>query len=120
MIRKGRFDEVFFVDLPTESERQSIFEIHLSRNGVDPGEFNLELLSIAARGWNGAEIEQSVVGARVDAYADGGRLFEMKDLTRSTSTFVPLSRTMHEQMKKIRSWAFGRATLASAEKSVEK
>ena len=120
VIRKGRFDEVFFVDLPTESERQSIFEIHLSRNGVDPGEFNLELLSIAARGWNGAEIEQSVVGARVDAYADGGRLFEMKDLTRSTSTFVPLSRTMHEQMKKIRSWAFGRATLASAEKYVEK
>ena len=59
-----------------------------------------------------------MVGARVDAYNEQ-RPFTMRDLTRNTSATVPLSRTMHEQMKKIRSWAFGRATLASSETFTE-
>jgi hypothetical protein len=118
VIRKGRFDQVFFVDLPTLAERKEIFRIHLERNGADLEEFDLELLGIATKGWNGAEIEQAVVAARVDAYNED-RAFTMRDLTRNTSTTVPLSRTMHEQMKKIRSWAFGRATLASSETFTE-
>ncbi|HUP24441.1 MAG TPA: AAA family ATPase [Thermoanaerobaculia bacterium] len=118
VIRKGRFDQVFFVDLPTLAERGDIFRIHLGRNGADLEQFDLELLSIATKGWNGAEIEQAVVAARVDAYNET-RPFTMRDLTRNTSTTVPLSRTMHEQMKKIRSWAFGRATLASSEAFTE-
>ena len=64
MIRKGRFDEVFFVDLPTEEERIEIFEIHLDRRGVDPRRFNLEQLKQFTNGWSGAEIEQCVVSAR--------------------------------------------------------
>jgi hypothetical protein len=118
VIRKGRFDQVFFVDLPTERERRDIFAIHIERNGGDPAAFDLELLSIATRGWNGAEIEQAVVSARIDAYNEG-RDFAMADVTRNTSTNVPLSKTMHEQMKRIRGWAFGRAMLASSEKYVE-
>ncbi|REJ83350.1 MAG: AAA family ATPase [Acidobacteria bacterium] len=118
VIRKGRFDQVFFVDLPTPNERRDIFRIHLERNGADPDQFDLDVLAIASRGWNGAEIEQAVVSARVDAYSEG-RPFVMSDVTRSTSSFVALSKTMHEQMKAIRSWAFGRATLASAEKYTE-
>ena len=63
MIRKGRFDEVFFVDLPTDDERIEIFRIHLARRGVDPAAFNLAQLTEFTNGWTGAEIEQCVVSA---------------------------------------------------------
>ena len=63
-------------------------------------------------GWNGAEIEQAVVSARVDAYAEG-RSFNQKDVTRNASSMVPLSTTMETQIKGIRSWAFSRAAPAS-------
>ncbi len=112
IIRKGRFDQVFFVDLPNNKERQQIFRIHLARNGVDPEQFDLEFLGVLSEGWNGAEIEQAVVSARVEAY-DEGRPMSMGDINRVAATIVPLSRTMEEQMKAIRSWAFGRATPAS-------
>ncbi len=118
VIRKGRFDQVFFVDLPTASERKAILTIHLERNGGSPDSFDLELLSIATRGWNGAEIEEAVRAARIDAY-QVERPFVMADVTRNTSKIVPLSKTMHEQMKRIRGWAYGRATLASGEKYQE-
>ncbi|MEM6705122.1 MAG: AAA family ATPase [Acidobacteriota bacterium] len=118
VIRKGRFDQVFFVDLPTLAERSAIFQIHLERQGADLGEFDLELLAIATKGWNGAEIEQAVAAARIDAY-DEERAMQMQDVTRNTGSIVPLSKTMHEQMKQIRSWAFGRATLASSERFSE-
>lgn len=118
VIRKGRFDQVFFVDLPTPGEREAIFDIHLRRFGADPADFDLELLSIATRGWNGAEIEEAVKAARIDAY-QVSRPFVMADVTRNTATMVPLSKTMHEQMKRIRGWAYGRAALASAEKYTE-
>src|SRR4029453_1383815 len=63
MIRKGRFDEVFFVDLPTDDERREIFSIHLSRRGYDPGTLGLNDLIRFSHGWTGAEIEQCVVSA---------------------------------------------------------
>jgi SpoVK/Ycf46/Vps4 family AAA+-type ATPase len=112
VIRKGRFDQVFFIDLPNDEERKQIFEIHLRRNGADPGAFDRVFLAAATKGWNGAEIEQAIVSARVDAYYEK-RPFTIDDITRNTSRMVALSKTMEEQMKKIRSWAFGRATPAS-------
>lgn len=115
VIRKGRFDQVFFVDLPTPEERKDIFRIHLQRNGGDTSQFDLEVLAIATKGWAGSEIEQAVASARVDAYHEA-RPFTMADVTRNTTMMVPLSKTMHEQLKKIRNWAFGRATLASKDK----
>jgi len=111
-IRKGRFDQIFFIDLPNDEERKQIFEIHLKRNGGDPNSFDLVFLSAVTKGWNGAEIEQAIISARVEAYHEG-RSFTIDDITRNTSRTVPLSKTMEEQMKKIRSWAFGRATPAS-------
>jgi|CXWL01.1.fsa_nt_gi hypothetical protein len=114
VIRKGRFDQVFFVDLPGDEERREIFEIHLRRNGADLAQFDTQIIAISTRGWNGAEIEQAVVAARVEAYHDG-RTFGPDDLSRSLSSTVPLSKTMEEQMKKIRSWAFGRATTATSQ-----
>jgi len=112
IIRKGRFDQVFFVDLPNAKEREEIFRIHLQRNGANPDDFDLNFLSVLSEGWNGAEIEQAVVSARIEAYHED-RPMTMADLNRVMGTIVPLSRTMEEQMKAIRSWAFGRATPAS-------
>ena len=112
VIRKGRFDQVFFVDLPNDEERKQIFEIHLKRNGADPAKFDLVFLAAATKGWNGAEIEQVISAARVDSYHEK-RQFTIDDITRNTSRTVALSKTMEDQMKKIRSWAFGRATPAS-------
>ena len=112
VLRKGRFDQIFFVDLPNDEERKQIFEIYLRRNGADVSLFDLVFLAAATKGWNGAEIEQVVVAARIEAYHEG-RPFTTDDITRNTSRTVALSKTMEDQMKKIRSWAFGRATPAS-------
>jgi predicted AAA+ superfamily ATPase len=112
IIRKGRFDQVFFVDLPTEEERKQIFRIHLSKNRVDVSRFDLVFLAKATGGWNGAEIEQAVISAVVDAYAEQRELGE-DDLYRMISATVPLSVTMEEQIKAIRSWAHERALNAS-------
>jgi SpoVK/Ycf46/Vps4 family AAA+-type ATPase len=112
MIRKGRFDEVFFVDLPTDDERVEIFKIHLERRGVDPSRFNLEHLKEFTVGWVGAEIEQCVVSAITRARLDDREISE-QDLIKLAATIVPLSRTMKEQIDHIRAWAFERAMRAS-------
>ena len=112
ILRKGRFDQVFFVDLPNEEERKQIFAIHLKRNRCNVGQFDLVFLAKATKGWNGAEIEQAVVSAVVDAYAEGRPLTE-EDLHRMIAATVPLSVTMDEQIKQIRSWAHDRALNAS-------
>lgn len=113
VIRKGRFDQVFFVDLPGEEERKEIFDIYLKRNGADIAAFDTSLIAISTKGWNGAEIEQAVLAARVEAYHEN-RKFGPDDLSKVLTSIVPLSKTMEEQMKKIRSWAFGRATTATS------
>jgi SpoVK/Ycf46/Vps4 family AAA+-type ATPase len=113
MIRKGRFDEVFFVDLPTEAERIDIFQIHLSRRGVDASGFDLSKLNQFTNGWAGSEIEQCVVSALTKARLTH-REVTLDDLIRIAAKTVPLSRTMHEQINHIRGWAFERAVRASA------
>jgi AAA+ superfamily predicted ATPase len=112
MIRKGRFDEVFFVDLPLDDERVEIFRIHLSRRGVDPSQFDLNELAKQTEGWTGAEIEQCVVSAITQArIADHDVTW--RELITTAVRSVPLSRTMKEQINHIRSWAFERAMRAS-------
>jgi SpoVK/Ycf46/Vps4 family AAA+-type ATPase len=112
MIRKGRFDEVFFVDLPLEEERIEIFKIHLTRRGVDVAAFDLGKLTQFTKGWAGAEIEQCVISAITKARLEQ-RLVSEEDLIRVAAKIVPLSRTMNEQVNHIRSWAFERAMRAS-------
>jgi hypothetical protein len=114
IIRKGRFDQVFFVDLPSDDERREILEINLRRHGADLGKYDTRILALSTKGWNGAELEQAVIAARVESYAEG-RAFGPDDLSRALASIVPLSRTMEEQMKRIRSWAFGRATPATSQ-----
>lgn len=112
ILRKGRFDQVFFVDLPADEERKEILNIHLGRNGLDPATYDLILLSSATRGWNGAEIEQAAIQARVTAHAKGGEVTQ-NDLLAAFGKIIPLSKTMEEQIKAIRSWARTRALPAT-------
>jgi ATPase family associated with various cellular activities (AAA) len=112
MIRKGRFDEVFFVDLPSDVEMIDIFKIHLTRRGVDISGFNITQLTEFTVGWTGAEIEQCVVSALTKARLADRELTE-QDLILTAVRIVPLSRTMKEQINHIRGWAFERAVRAS-------
>ena len=112
MIRKGRFDEVFFVDLPLDDERVEIFKIHLRRRGVDPDTFKLERLKRFTKGWTGAEVEQCVVSAFTAARLEDREIND-DDLLNAASSVVPLSKTMKEQVDEIRAWAFDRAVRAS-------
>ncbi len=112
MIRKGRFDEVFFVDLPNEEEQTAIFKIHLKRRGMDEARFNIEQLIEFTVGWTGAEIEQCVVSAITKARLADRDLTE-QDLISVAVKQVPLSRTMKEQINQIRGWAFERAIRAT-------
>jgi SpoVK/Ycf46/Vps4 family AAA+-type ATPase len=112
MIRKGRFDEVFFVDLPREDEQLEIFKIHLSRRGVDHTEFDLEQILQFTIGWTGAEIEQCVISAITKARL-AEREITQHDLISVAVKLVPLSRTMKEQINHIRGWAFERAIRAT-------
>jgi SpoVK/Ycf46/Vps4 family AAA+-type ATPase len=112
MLRKGRFDEVFFVDLPLEEERIEIFKLHLLRRGEDPAKFDLDQLKEFTVGWTGAEIEQCVIASVTKArLAD--RQITLQDLVITAANIVPLSRTMKEQIAHIRNWAFERAVRAT-------
>ncbi len=112
VIRKGRFDQVFFIDLPNDEERKEILSIHLQRNGLDPAHYDLILLSSATRAWNGAEIEQAVAQAKITAHAAGGDVTQ-NGLLAAFAKIIPLSRTMEDQLKAIRSWARTRALPAT-------
>jgi SpoVK/Ycf46/Vps4 family AAA+-type ATPase len=112
VIRKGRFDQVFFVDLPNEEERKEILSIHMMRNVLDPAAFDLILLASATRNWNGAEIEQAVMSARITGHARGTNVSQ-NDMLAAFGKIIPLSRTMEDQLKAIRSWARNRALPAT-------
>jgi ATP-dependent 26S proteasome regulatory subunit len=112
MLRKGRFDEIFFVDLPDGPEREQIFAIHLKKRNRDVGKFNLKTLSKATDGYSGAEIEQVVVGALYIAF-DAGRDLQQKDLLTEAKSVVPLSVMMCEEIGELREWAELRTRPAS-------
>jgi SpoVK/Ycf46/Vps4 family AAA+-type ATPase len=112
MIRKGRFDEVFFIDLPTEDERTEIFRIHLKKRGVNPDPLEIHRLKKITQGWTGAEIEQCVVSALTQVRLQGHAV-GFDDLHRAALGVIPLSKTMREQVDHIRSWAYDRAVRAS-------
>lgn len=112
MIRKGRYDEVFFVDLPNEAEREEIFAIHLHKRGRDPANYDTAALSKAFRGYSGAEIEQAVISAMYRAFYES-REFTTEDILAEGKNTVPLSKTMEAQIRHLREWAKGRTRPAS-------
>jgi len=113
LLRKGRFDEMFFVDLPNQNEREAIWRIQIARYGRDPEQFDIPALAKATDGSTGSEIEQAFIDAMYAAFADGK---EPSDLAVSMvlTEQVPLSKLMAEQIAAIRQWAMGRARLATS------
>jgi SpoVK/Ycf46/Vps4 family AAA+-type ATPase len=109
--RKGRFDEVFFVDLPAEEERREIFRLHLTRRDRDPDAFDVSALAGATEGFSGAEIEAAVVGALYRAYAAGTDLTNAALLEEVAAT-LPLSRSRPEEIALLRGWAEAHAIAA--------
>ncbi len=112
LLRKGRFDEIFFVDLPQVQERREIFAIHLARRGRDPLTFDLNGLAVAADGFSGAEIEQLVIDGLYDAFENESDLTN-DDLYRNLKNTVPLSQTMETKITALRQWARHHARPAS-------
>jgi ATP-dependent 26S proteasome regulatory subunit len=112
LLRKGRLDEIFFVDLPTEAERQEVFRIHLQRRGRKPNSFDLAELSRRSEGFSGAEIEEAIVSALFDAFSRGVDV-DQAAVRNALAETVPLSKTMHEDLSRLRTWAQGRARPAS-------
>ena len=115
LLRRGRFDQVFFLDLPTRVEREEIFSIHLKNKENDTSLFNIPQLAQITKGWTGSEIEQVIISGMYEAFNENRKLTE-DDLFVIFGNTVPLSVTMEEQIKKIRSWAHDRAVNASTEK----
>ena len=118
MLRKGRFDQVFFLNLPNHEERIEILSIHIKANGGDPTSFKLDVLSDITNKWSGAEIESLIRSAHIDAYKEQ-RDFTSKDIMHNAGLMVPLSKTMEEQIRELTGWSFNRATPASKAKERE-
>src|SRR5215468_3627091 len=112
LIRKGRFDELFFVDLPNQAEREQIFSIQLARRKRTPAEFDLDRVADAAKGYSGAEINAAVQGALYAAYAEKKQL-TTQSLIDALAQTVPLSITRAEEIAALREWARTRAVPAS-------
>jgi vesicle-fusing ATPase len=112
-LRKGRFDEIFYVSLPNRAERRQILRSHLVRRGINPDALDLDLVAHGSKGYSGSELEQIVATALVAAQAEG-RAVTGSDLAASTGRTVPMSVTMSEQIKRIETWTFHRAVRASA------
>jgi hypothetical protein len=111
LLRKGRFDEIFFVDLPTREVRQEILAIHLRKRGRDPARFDLDRLARASDGFSGSEIEQAVIAALHAAYADKAEL-DTERIVTAVKGSPPLSATMAERVIALRQWAKGRCVPA--------
>jgi hypothetical protein len=104
MVRRGRFDEIFFVDLPSAQVRRDIFVIHLQKRFLDVTQLDLKALADAADGFSGSEIEQAIVSARYTAHAQG-REVTQADLLAELRQTRPLSVVMAERVQEIRDWA---------------
>lgn len=114
LLRKGRFDEIFFVDLPSETERLDIFKVHLEKRGHDPEALPILNMAKATTNFTGAEIENAVKSALYMAF-DEKRGLDVDDLYTVVGNTVPLATTMAEKIKAIKRWADGRAIRASDE-----
>jgi SpoVK/Ycf46/Vps4 family AAA+-type ATPase len=112
LIRKGRFDELFFVDLPSTAERKQIFSIQLTKRKRNPAGYDLDQVAAAAQGFSGAEIESAVQTALYAAFARKQELSN-EDLLTALSSTVPLSITRAEEIAQLRAWAKDRAVWAS-------
>jgi hypothetical protein len=115
LLRKGRFDEIWFVDLPTIEERQAILSAALRSHGRKPDQINLESVADASAEFTGSEIAAIVPDALFAAFADGGREPATGDLINAARSVVPLAKTAAEKIAGLRTWAAGRARPATSQ-----
>ena len=111
LVRKGRMDEIFFVDLPDVATRLTIFGVHLKKRGLTPSEFDLIMLAKAAGGFSGSEIEQAVVSALYSSHASEVKL-ETAHILEEVGRTRPLSVVMAEKIEALRQWATSRTVPA--------
>ena len=124
LLRKGRFDEIFFVDLPSQKEKENIFSIHLQKNRQNVSSFALDILAQKAEGFNGAEIEECIKEAMFTAYVESQESniapkLQMIHILDAIKNTVPLSKTMEKQITDLRKFAVSRAKNASKEVVLE-
>ncbi len=112
LLRKGRFDEIFFIDLPTAAERRDILSIHIGKRRRDPAAYDLDALAALTGGFSGAELEAALVSALYEAFAERTELAQAH-LARAVAETLPLSVTMREDIAALRSWAATRTRPAS-------
>ena len=112
LLRKGRFDEIFFVDLPCVSTRHEIFTLHMKKRGVTPEDYDLQELAEASEGFTGAEIEQAIVSAIFQAVSADGNV-EQDSLMSALNETRPLSVLMREKLEELQTWAADRAVRAN-------
>ena len=118
LLRRGRFDEIFFLDLPTSVERGEIVKVHLGKRRRQVRDFELDRIVAASEGYVGAEIEQAVIDALYSAFDDGRREVNTDDIINALVHLVPLSKSQWERIKELRGWlADGRARSASYEEA---
>jgi hypothetical protein len=113
LLRKGRFDEIFFIDLPSCAERRDIFRIHIQKRQRDPARYDLDALATSAEGFSGSEIEQAVIAGLYYAFGCGTELKE-EHLVKAVEEAFPLSSTMGEEIARLREWSQNRTRPASA------
>ncbi len=111
LLRKGRFDEIFFVDLPDKETREQIFGIHIKKRHRDPKKFDLEKLAIISQGYSGAEIEQAVISGLHQAYDEKSEL-DTEKIIHAVKISPPLSVTMAEKVQQLRQWSKNRCVSA--------
>lgn len=115
LLRKGRVDEIFFVDLPSEKERAEILKIHIEKKKKKAKDFDIAEIAQKSKGFSGAELAEAVNEALFQAYDNGTDVITQHIIDAIQKTF-PLSRTMHETIDKMRKWAKSRAVFASSDK----
>lgn len=121
LLRKGRFDEIFFVDLPNTEERKEIFKVHIKKRGREDRikEFDIDRLSAVSEGFNGAEIEQAIIDAMYCGF-EQGREFTTEDIKEGINKTKPLSITKKEEIDELSKWAAqGNARLSSKGKGAK-
>lgn len=117
LLRKGRLDEIFFVDLPKPEERMEVFRIHLEKRGRNATNFDLTQLALASEMFSGAEIEEAINSALYDAFSARSEL-TTEHIANALAQTVPLAKTMDDQINALRSWAEGRARNASVPRMI--
>lgn len=106
LLRKGRFDEIFFVDLPTEKERNEIVKIQIKKKGRDPEKFDINEISSKCEGFTGAEIEEAVISALFDSYENNAKELETSDIIQAIQNIKPSSKgIMKTTVEKLQLWA---------------